>query len=291
MHPHLSTELALKAFEADVAFNAALAEFQKGPPEATIIAEARRAAGHGFSWFARPSDRCLASGFVEVRLRHAAGAEITADGKSITALLAGLLGHPLAQDLGVIAANQAAEPEKEEAGLEEALAVATQGTACKAALLASSSPAPQACPRASSAQAAEQLAPQSQPVTGAMVASSLAAAAGESLAAAIAALPPSPAQAAAESLAAATGGAVVEEEPDEAERTRLARSLTDEERRACLDGIKLLTAEQRKSFTIAFRDVFKVAREEKAITPLITQVRHMEFCDRYAIEALGGVAA
>ena len=239
MH-HLSTELAVKQFDADAAFSAALAEFQKGPPEATIIGEARRAAAHGFSWFSRPSE----PGFVEVRLRHAGGAEISAEGKSATALLAGLLGHPLAQDIGVLAAAQAAEPEQEAVELEEALAVATQGGAYKAPLITTSA-----------------------------------------------------VEAAAESLVAATGGAVITEpseyvpDLDEAEQARLVGPLTDEQKRACVDGIKLLTAEQRKSFTIAFRDAFKVDREEKAIAPLITQVRHMEFCDRWAIEASGGVAA
>jgi hypothetical protein len=298
MHP-LSTELALKAFEADVAFNAALAQFQKDPPEGTIVAEARRAAGHGFSWFCRPSE----PGFFEVRLRHAGGAEISAEGESVTALLAGLLGHSIALKIGVIATAQAAEPEQEEAGLEEALAVATQGSAYKAALIPSalhdadvrSSAFLEAnglmtTAVAKAAATAEQLAPQSQPVTGAMVASSLAAAAVPSLAAVIAALPPSPAQAAAESTTAATGGAVVEEEPDDVERLRLAGPLTDEQKAVCIAMIKTLTTDQRKNFTIAFRDAFRVPREEKAIAPLIAEVRHMEFCDRWSIENAGGVA-
>ncbi len=256
MHPHLSTELALKQFDANAAFSAALAEFQKGPPETTIIAEAQRAAAHGFSWFARPSE----PGFVEVRLRHAGGAENSAEGESVTALLAGLLGHPIALKIGVIAIAQAAEPEQEEITVGEVQALA------------------------------DALSPQPQLVTGAMVAASLAAA--------IDALPPPPAQVAAESLAAATGGVVVlgptEYVPDldvaEA-RPDLAGPLTDKQKKACVDGIKLLTAEQRKSFTIAFRDAFRVPREEKSIAPLITEVRHMEFCDRWAIEAAGGVAA
>jgi hypothetical protein len=314
MHPP-STELALKRFDADAAFSAALAEFQEGPPEGTIIAEARRAADHGISWFARPSE----PGVVEVRLRHAGGAEISAEGESITALLAGLLGHPLAQDIGVIAAAQAAEPEQEEAGLEEALAVATQGSPYKAALITSPARAAASAQAAAvdevnarskafieahglietkgagaalaAAKAAAAAEPeQLQPVTGAMVAASLAAAVGESLAAAVAALPPSPAQAAAESLAAATGGAVVEEEPDEAERLRLAVPLTDEQKAVCVDMIKALTPDQRKAFTIAFRHAFRVPREEKAIAPLIAEVRHMEFCDRWSVENAGGVA-
>jgi len=242
MHSHPSTELALKAFEADVAFSAALAQFQKDAPEDTILAEARRAAGHGFSWFCRPSE----PGFFEVRLRHSGGAEISAEGESVTALLAGLLGHPLAQDIAVLlAATQAAKPEQENGTLLPATraALAKADAAIDAA----------------------------------------AAAAGVLLA-----LPtPSPAQAAAESLAAATGGVVVAE-PDESER--LAATLTAEQRAVAVEMISSLSAEARKAFTISFRDAFRVPRETKAIAPLITEVRHLEFCDRWSIEAAGGVA-
>lgn len=129
MIQNLSTELAIRAFEADAALSAALAEFQAQPAAGTIIEEAQRAAAFGFSWFARPSE----PGFVEVRLRHKAGAEISAEGESITALLAGLLGHPLAQDIAVLAADQPAEPEQEEVTTSsaqvaaESLAAATGG--------------------------------------------------------------------------------------------------------------------------------------------------------------------
>ncbi len=222
MHSHPSTELALKAFEADVAFSAALAQFQKDAPEDTILAEARRAAGHGFSWFCRPSE----PGFFEVRLRHSGGAEISAEGESIRTLLAGLLGHSLAHDVVIVPAQTAAEREQDEAW-----------EAAANALLAN--------------------------------------------------LSPSPAQAAAESLAAATGGVVVAE-PDESER--LAATLTAEQRAVAVEMISSLSAEARKAFTISFRDAFRVPRETKAIAPLITEVRHLEFCDRWSIEAAGGVA-
>lgn len=244
----LSTELALKAFEADAAFSAALAEFQAQPAAGTIIEEARRAAAYGFSWFSRPSK----PGFVEVRLRHKAGAEISAEGESITALLAGLLGHPLAQDIAVLAAAQAAEPEQEDgtlspatrAALAEADAAIDAVEAAAGALLALPAPTPT----------------------------------------------PSPAQVAAESLAAFTGGAVVTD-PEEAEQTRLAGPLTAEQKAACILGINLLSPDKMKAFKISFRDAFKVPREAKAIAPLITEVRHMEFCDRWSIEAGGEVAA
>ena len=227
-----STELALKAFEkafeADAALSAALAEFQAQPPAGTIIQEAQRAAACGFSWFARPS----VPGPWEVILRHKAGAENNAKGASITALLAGLLGHPLAQDIAVLVAAQTAESEQADAAIDAV----------------------------------------------------------EAAAGALLAVP-------AESLAAFTGGAVVTEPseyvPDleEAEQQRLARPLTANQQKACVGMMKVLKPEQRRLFTIAFRDAFRVPREEKAIAPLITEVRHMEFCDRWSIEAGGGAAA
>jgi hypothetical protein len=142
---------------------------------------------------------------------------------------------------------------------------------------------------AKAAATAEQLAPQSQPVTGAMVASSLAAAAGESLAAVIAALPPSPAQLAAESLAAATGGAVVAEVLA-GPGFDASQPLTDGEIADAVAMLKGFTPQARKSFTIAFRDAFRVPREEKGISPLIKQAKHLKFFYDWSIEAAGGVA-
>ena len=101
MHP-MSTELALRAFEADVAFSTALAEFQSAAPVGVDpISAARDAARHGFSWFCRPSE----PGFIEVRLRHSGGADVGAEGTSVAELLAGLLGLAWPAD------PQAAEPE------------------------------------------------------------------------------------------------------------------------------------------------------------------------------------
>ena len=244
MHPNPSTELALRAFDANAAFSAALAEFQAEPAAGTIIEEARRAASFGLSWFCRPSE----PGFIEVRLRHKAGAEISADGESITALLAGLLGHPLAQDIVVIPAAQAAEPEQEEG----TLLPATRAALAKA---------------------------------------DAAIDAVEAAAGALLALPaPSLAQVAAEYEAAATGGVVVTELPGEyvPDPNEL---LTDSSRQACISMIKAMNPEQRKSFTIAFRDAFRVPRDAKAITPLITEIRHWDFYLRWSAEASGDVAA
>jgi hypothetical protein len=226
MERSLSTELATRAFDANAAFSAALAEFQAAPREESIAADVRRAAAHGFAWFARPSE----VGHFQVVVRHKAGAEISADGESITATLAGLLGHPLAHDLAVLA-TQASEPDQE-----------------------AITPGPE--PRANA----------------------------------------SPAQVAAESLATATGGAIVAgpseyvPDPDETERERLAVPLTDEQKAVCVEMVSSLGADKQKAFKIAFRDAFCVPREAKSIAPLITEVRHMEFCDRWGIEAAGGVA-
>jgi hypothetical protein len=54
--------------------------------------------------------------------------------------------------------------------------------------------------------------------------------------------------------------------------------------------IKSLTADQRQSFTNSFRDAFRVERSVKAIAPVITELRHLHFCDRWSIENAGGVA-
>ena len=241
MTQDLSTELALKAFQADAELSAALAEFQQGPAKNSFWGEVGRSADHGFGWFTRQ----LSPGFVEVRLRHKAGAEISAAGNNVNGLLAGLLGLVRDEVIALAAAAQASEPEPRDLAMEAFMAD-----------------------------------PAFARLNGLADATS-----------------PSPAQAAAESLAASTGGVVVTEpseyvpDPDEAERVRLAEPLTVAQKQACVEGIKLLNAEQRRLFTIAFRDAFRVPREEKTIVPLITEVRHMEFCDRWSIEAGGGVAA
>jgi len=210
MHP-MSTELALRAFDADAAFSTALAEFQANAPVVIDpISAARDAARHGFSWFCRPSE----PGFIEVRLRHSGGADVAAEGTSVSELLAGLL--------GLVWPGEAQADESEE----------------KCATRISSS--------------------------------------GEHA-------DPEPVQAAAESLAAATCGVVIDE-PDP------TTPLTDVQKAAAVGMIKALSADQRQSFTIAFRDCFRVDRSVKAIAPVITELRHLHFCDRWSIENAGGVA-
>lgn len=101
----LSTELALRAFEADQAFSTALAAVQASfKPGLSPIEAARAANAHGFAWLSRPCDDDLA--LVQVCLRHQGGAETAAVGENIAQLLAGLLG------IALNPATQASEPEQ-----------------------------------------------------------------------------------------------------------------------------------------------------------------------------------
>ncbi len=225
MHP-LSTELALKAFEADASFSTALAEFQsKADPGLNPVQAARAATAHGFSWLARPSG----PGLIEVRLRHSGGADAAAEGTSVTELLAGLLG--LADGSAVL-------------------------------------PSTVVLPLQQSPQAPEPVQSMHESHT---------------------APDPDPVEVAAESLAAATSGVVVAElsadhEPDN------TRPLTAEQREAALEMVKALTPYERKAFAISFRDAFRVDRSVKAIAPVITQLQHLHFIDRFTVEAAGGVS-
>lgn len=223
MHP-LSTELALKAFEADQAFSAALAQFQaEVAPGTNPVQAARQATAHGFCWFSRPSE----PGFVEVRLRHSGGADSVAEGSSVAELLAGLLGLVWPQEA------QAPEPE----------------ILCNKRIIQETTAEPE---------------PEPEPAPG-----------------------PDTLKVAAESLAAATSGAVVAEPTDEPDPTT---PLTAEQKAVAINMIKSLTADQRQAFTISFRDAFRVDRAVKAIAPVIQQLQHLHFCDRWSVEAAGGVA-
>ena len=98
---------------------------------------------------------------------------------------------------------------------------------------------------------------------------------------------PPAAQVAAESLAAATGGAVFELAEGDPDLTQL----TDGMKAQAVQMVTELTAQQRKSFAIAFRNAFNVDKEEKRIIPLITQIRHAKFINDFTIEANESVAA
>lgn len=209
--PVLSTELALRAFEADQQFSAALAALQASFTQALSPVEAaRQANAHGFSWLSRPCDDD--DRLVEVHLRHQGGAEAIALGDDISHLLGGLLG------LNLLAAGQTSEPEQSDA--DNATAPADN--------------APQ---------------PPLQTDPG----------------------------------AAKAGDKGPEQTPGSA--------LLDEQQKAsAVSMIKAMTPEQRKAFTIAFRDAFRVDREQRSITPLITDQRHLSFIDRFTVEAAGGIS-
>lgn len=103
MHqPTLSTELALRAFEADAQFSAALAQLQPqllGVSTAAALVAANEA---GFCWLFRPVDATT----TEAVLRHAGGSEEKAIGYEPLPLLLGLLGV-----LDLPQEAQAADPE------------------------------------------------------------------------------------------------------------------------------------------------------------------------------------
>ena len=104
MHsPPLSTELALRSFEADAAFSAALAQLQRQLPGLSTVAALGAANDAGFSWLFRPVDD---GGAVEAILRHSAGSEEKAIGSDPAGLILGLL--------GVFQQEQAAQPAEPE---------------------------------------------------------------------------------------------------------------------------------------------------------------------------------
>jgi hypothetical protein len=70
----------------------------------------------------------------------------------------------------------------------------------------------------------------------------------------------------------------------------LTTPLTEQQQVDARKLVQQLDAEQRKAFTISFRDAFKVPREVKAIAPLITELQHLHFVDRFTIEMAGEVA-
>ena len=209
--PPLSTELALRAFEADQAFSTALAAVQASfKPGLSPIEAARAANAHGFAWLSRPCDDDPA--LVQVCLRHQGGAETDAVGENIAQLLAGLLGIALQP------AAQTSEPEGGGGGPEDA---------------------PVVCP----------------PVRPAAPAT------------------PEP-----------------EPEPLEEQQEPAAQLLDEQQKATAVSMCKAMDAATRKAFTIAFRDAFRVDRDQRSIIPLITELKHLEFIDRFSIEAAGGIS-
>jgi hypothetical protein len=82
-----------------------------------------------------------------------------------------------------------------------------------------------------------------------------------------------------------------EEEFDNLEPEDVTRPLTDSEKATAVEMVKVLPVDQRKTFTKTFREVFAVPADSKQIVPFITELRHLQFIDRFTVEASGGVAA
>jgi hypothetical protein len=70
----------------------------------------------------------------------------------------------------------------------------------------------------------------------------------------------------------------------------ILRALTPEEIEAAVAMVKQMQPAQRKAFTIAFRCAFNVDDTVTRIATTITQVRHLQFIDRFTVEAAGGIA-
>lgn len=69
-----------------------------------------------------------------------------------------------------------------------------------------------------------------------------------------------------------------------------ATPLDEQQRLAAVEMVKALDATARKAFTVHFRSAFSVPSTERSLIPLITELRHLQFIDRFTIEAAGGVA-
>ena len=210
----MSTELALRAFEADAAFSASLAQLQEQVAGQPAVPQALALANqHGFCWLFRPAG----DGLIEAVLRHSAGSEEKALGEDPLTLILGLL--------GALPNAQPAEPEPMQ-NLHNSEAV--EPAAGTDSLLAKAA-----------AEVALQLNAES---------------------------------------------------PSVAERAQ-DDPLSDAEKTAAVGMVKVMDVAQRKAFTIAFRHAFQVPASERAIQPLITELRHLQFIDRFTVEAAGGVAA
>lgn len=222
--PPLCPELMQRHFEAECAFNAALAQFQAQVQPINdlslpaVLAAANPAFEEGFCYLIRHQGSA-----VEVALRHKGGAEEVSEvpGMSLVdadlaLVLACLLGIP------VLESDQVCEPDLVREDLVSG-----------------------AVPEQAAVEA-----PAGEPdLIG----------------------PDSPVD-----LPAANPGTAV---------------LTPEQHSTALAMIKQMEAPARKAFQIAFRNAFDLDRNVTRITPHITQVRHLEFIDRFTIEAAGGVAA
>ena len=69
------------------------------------------------------------------------------------------------------------------------------------------------------------------------------------------------------------------------------RLLTPEEVAAAVGLIKVMTAQARKSFTIAFRVAFEVPDNVMRIAGEITQLRHLQFIDTFNLESADEISS
>lgn len=231
--PHApSAELAIRAFEAEIAFNRALSDFQLDnlPLQLDNLTDAiatpffQAANRAGFSWTVRATH----GDSVELALLHSGGAEIatTSPAAALRPTLLGLLGVlpgcAVANHQASVAAPQPAEAQAEATWLQ------TPPSELRRSIAA--------------------------PV-------------------------------AAQSLAAAT-------DPEPTAATGDPKALLSEDQHAAAVAmVNAMTPVQRKSFSVAFRHAFGVPREEISLAPLITEIQHLGFIDRFTVEAAGGIAA
>lgn len=71
----------------------------------------------------------------------------------------------------------------------------------------------------------------------------------------------------------------------------IRRPLSEGEVESAIAMVKAMDVGNRKAFTKAFREVFAVPADAKQIVPFITELQHLQFIDRYTVEAAGGVAS
>jgi hypothetical protein len=210
--------MAVLAWDATIAFNAALARFQAAVlpiPELslqTVLEAARPAFLDGFCYVIRQD---LDS--VEVCLRHVGGAEVisSADSAALVSpaiLLAGLLGIPVDPDALTSEPDQHAE-EPVEVQIEPIATCASEPD-----LIGPDSPA------------------------------------------------------------------------DRLGDHDSLQPLTDEQVAGAVSMVKAMDAAQRKSFTIAFRHAFSIPENVLRITAEFKQQQHLDFIDRFTLEAAGGVS-
>lgn len=69
------------------------------------------------------------------------------------------------------------------------------------------------------------------------------------------------------------------------------RALTPEEIKQAVSFVKAMPVQQRKLFSIAFRNAFDIPDTVTLIASEIKQLRHFQFVDRFSVEAAGGIAA